>query len=131
MTKLSTALLLVLVGASQPVWADAMQLRCFYTEATYDAPFMNEPAVRECPEQRCYYDIAFDTDAGVANVNGLPYQLSISGQRVMLSREAANPVMGGMDKASFSIDLDSKEFRGIRDTAPDVRLTLQGQCSAH
>lgn len=123
------ALPLVSFGTSV-AYAEEVQLRCFYTEVSYSAPFMPEPQVRECPESRCYYDISWDADTGAAMVNGLDYSFSANAERVMLVREAENPVMGGIDKASFSIEQSSLAFRSIRLTSPDVKLTLEGQCEA-
>lgn len=128
MKILLSACLLLLSVTSSSLFAETVNLRCFYTEVTYDAPFMDAPEVRQCPEERCFYDLSWDLDTGSASVNGLGYSLSASEQRVMLVREAANPIMGGMDKATFAVDTDTNEFRAIRHTAPDVRLSLEGQC---
>lgn len=130
MNKLGLSAALLMIAFSQMVSAETVSLRCFYTEVTYDAPFMAEPAVRQCPEQRCYYDMNWDTDSGVAQINGQPYELSLKGQRAVLTREVPNPIMGGVDKATFSVDTETWEFRAIRLTNPEVKLQLAGQCES-
>lgn len=120
---------LVIIVTSSSLWAEEIELNCSYTEVTYDAPFMAEPSSRQCPEQRCSYNISWNTDTGTASVNGLDYVFSATPERVLLSREVKNPVMGGMDKSSFSVMPESLTFRGIRHSAPDVKLTLNGTCT--
>lgn len=121
---------LVVAVTSSTLMAEEVELNCSYTEVTYDAPFMTGPSTRQCPEQRCSYDISWNTDTGTALVNGLNYQMSADPERVLLSRTVKNPIMGGVDKSTFSIMLESLKFRGIRHSAPDVKLSLNGHCIA-
>ncbi len=126
---IASALTSFTVLGSTSALADVVQLRCAYTEVTYEAPFI-EPSQRQCPEQRCSYDLSWDVATGEAFVDGLVYQLAADAERVLLTRETPNPVMGGVDKATFSVTPDSLEFRAIRHTSPEVKLSLQGLCVA-
>lgn len=128
----NTVMSLVLVGlAVVPgiTKADNLQLQCSYTEASYTAPFMKSPSIRNCPENRCNYLISIMGAKGTVNgVSG--FSVNMSDQMIKLSRSAKDPVMGGIDTTDIIISKGDMRFEGIKTTTPSVVLKTRGQCSA-
>ncbi|MEH6824180.1 MAG: hypothetical protein V7629_09760 [Motiliproteus sp.] len=130
MTKLTTCCLLL--AASVPVLAIAepIALRCVYTEVSFSAAYMSQPETRACPQSRCYYELRFDSagaaEGRVNDVGG--YTVTVEDSRYRLVRQAKNIVVGGMDRASFSINRDDLSYSSSKSTPPAVVLETSGQC---
>ncbi|WP_207062566.1 hypothetical protein [Motiliproteus sp. SC1-56] len=115
---------------SLQVMAEPTSYRCTYQESTYEAAFMEAPATRQCPNSHCYYDLVIDEAAASASVNGTTgYQLQVEGNTLTLSRSAVNPIMGGTDTATFTLERDSGRFVGKKTTSPEVTVTSFGSCN--
>ncbi|WP_286238313.1 hypothetical protein [Neptuniibacter halophilus] len=120
---LSTALLLPALAQ-----AEDQHYTCSYTEASYTAPFMKNPAVRKCPESHCSYQVMISN--GQASINGVVgFMLEQSETMLKLSRTARDPIMGGMDSTVLTINKTDMSFESIKTTTPDVTLTTRGRCS--
>lgn len=120
----------LIAGAlAMPVVAEPLSLRCHFSESTFSAPFMDAPQTRPCPQADCYYDLDFDSDGGVAMVNGVSgYRVEQGASDVILQRSVRNPIVGGRDSARFSVNRESLSFTSERTTPPSVLLRAAGQC---
>lgn len=111
--------------------AESMGWKCTYTEASFNAAFMSQLEARVCPQAKCAYDIQVDTAAGTGSVNGtMGYTVESSPTRVVLRRNSENAVMGGLDTAVFSVDLETMSFKSKKTTTPSVTVSTKGVCSA-
>ena len=114
-----------------PTWAVAepLALRCVYTQASFNAPYMSQPETRICPQGRCFYDLRFDTQGTGGSVNAVEgYLLRVDDTGYQLQRQARNRIVEGMDSASFRVNKEDLSYRSIKSTPPGVRLKTTGQC---
>ncbi|WP_415887907.1 hypothetical protein ACMXYO_07660 [Neptuniibacter sp. QD37_6] len=108
--------------------AEDKQYTCSYTHASYTAPFMKAPKTRNCPEGRCIYSVVIKNGSAVVNgVSG--FTVKQSDEQIKLTRTAKDPVMGGMDKTSMTINKSDMSFQSVKTTTPSIVLTTQGSCS--
>ncbi|MEH6651410.1 MAG: hypothetical protein V7707_15395 [Motiliproteus sp.] len=127
--KLSVASLLLTVTCSTLATAEPMALRCSYTQASFNASYMTQPESRVCPQDRCYYDLRFDTDSGSAAVNAATdYSLTVSDSHFQLDRQKRNIVVGGIDEDQFMINRQDLSYSSRKSTPPGVTLETVGQC---
>ncbi|MCW9053659.1 MAG: hypothetical protein OQJ91_15310 [Motiliproteus sp.] len=125
---LGCAVTMMLAG---PLAAETQMWRCVYQEATYDAAFMRTPETRQCPQDMCSYDIRFDSEGGLATINGtVGYSVDRSPTQLVFRRTSENPVMGGTDTAVFTVNTEKMNFVGKKTTMPSVSVTTRGVCSA-
>ncbi len=131
MRILSITILAFTMTITELAVAESMVWKCTYTDATYDAAFMSKPETRVCPQTKCSYDIRLDAAAGTGTVNGtMGYAVEKSPTRVVLRRNSENVVMGGLDTAVFTIDLEKMSFKSKKTTTPSVTVSTQGMCAA-
>lgn len=129
MTKQIACSLLLSLGLPVLAHAESIELHCVYTEATFNAAYMSQPETRDCPQNRCFYDLRFDTDGTVGSVNEVAgYLLKVDGNHFQLERRVRNRVVGGEDLASFSINGQDLSYTSVKSTSPGVSLTTAGQC---
>lgn len=127
--KLSVASLLLTATCSSLATAEPMALRCSYTQASYGAAYMAQPESRACPQDRCYYDLRFDTDNGSASVNAATdYSLTVSDSHFQLDRQKRNIVVEGIDKDQFLVNRQDLSYSSRKSTPPGVTLETAGQC---
>lgn len=108
--------------------AESMQYQCTYTQASYTAPFMKSPSIRNCPEGKCSYHVA--VSGSVASINKVAgFTVEQSDTMLKLSRTAKDPVMGGMDTTVFTLNKGDLSFESVKTTTPSVVLTTTGQCT--
>lgn len=108
--------------------ADSRSYTCTYTHASYTAPFMKQPSIRNCPEGRCSYQINFTNSVG--SINGVSgFDVSDTETFIRFSRTAKDPVMGGMDTTVLTIQKSDMSFENVKTTTPNVTLKTQGHCS--
>ncbi len=109
-------------------FAEGMNYSCSYTQASYTAPFMKQPNIRNCPEGRCSYQVQINGSMGTVNgVSG--FGVDQSNSTIKLSRTAKDPVMGGMDTTVLTINKSDMTFTNVKTTTPSVTLTTQGTCN--
>ena len=109
--------------------AEPMALRCSYTEASFNASYMDKAETRACPKDRCYYDLRFDTDTGSASVNGVEgYTLKVTEAHYQLGRQKRNIIVGGTDRDNFVVNQADLSYSSIKSTQPGVTLKTNGQC---
>ncbi|MDO6513398.1 MULTISPECIES: hypothetical protein [unclassified Neptuniibacter] len=110
------------------VQAEATHYQCTYTHAVFTAPFMKTPGTRDCPEEHCKYAITIDGSSGTINgVSG--FNVEQDSNMVKLSRTAKDPIMGGMDTTTLTINKTDMTFEAVKTTTPSVTLTTKGRCS--
>lgn len=112
---------------STAVQAEAMNYSCYYTQASYTAPFEKSASTRNCPEGRCSYMVTISGASGTVNgVTGFAVEQSET--MVKLSRTAKDPIMGGMDTTVLTINKSDMSFENVKTTTPSVVLSTQGTC---
>lgn len=108
--------------------AETINYHCTYTHASYTAPFMKTPGTRNCPEGRCSYNVAINGTQG--SINGVSgFDVFQSESQIVLGRTARDPIMGGMDTATLTIQKSDMSFVGVKETTPSVVLTTKGSCT--
>ncbi len=108
--------------------ADDSRYQCTYTHAIFTAPFMKTPGTRNCPESHCKYEILISGASG--SINGVSgFNVEQSDSTVTLSRTTKDPIMGGMDTTTLTINKTDMSFEAVKTTTPSVVLTTRGNCS--
>ncbi|MFT6915506.1 MAG: hypothetical protein ACJAWL_001815 [Motiliproteus sp.] len=129
MRKFTAFGLLLVIGLPGLAVAEPLALRCVYTSVTFNTPYLNRPETRECPEERCVYALRFDTEGTSGSVNAVEgYLISVDDRHFRLRRQARNRIVGGFDRASFSVKRNDLSYRSRKSTPPGVTLETSGQC---
>ena len=119
MTKTMARGLLLLISLPGLTLAEPMALRCVYTEVEFSAPYMNQPETRACPENRCFYELRFDTSGNQGSVNGVEgYELTVGEGFFQLQRQVKNVIVSGTDSGSFVLIAQTLVTAAIKQHRP-------------
>ena len=131
MTKTMACGLLLLISLPGLTLAEPMALRCVYTEVQFSAPYMSQPETRACPENRCFYELRFDTAGNLGSVNAVEgYELTVDEGFFQLQRQVKNVIVSGTDSGSFRVNSADLSYRSHKTTPPGVMLETTGQCQS-